>query len=212
MDLTGKVTSGSVFVLKFPSGGKLDYLDCRVGQMVKKGHLLARLDQSKLQVYLDRSLKRYGQVRAEFDERQTKKLDEYGKRKFQAELDVSVKNVEIAKENLENTNLYAPVAGMIVEVDPGVAGMNITPAGFTVTLLDPASFYFQASVSEVDLSKVKTGVSVSVSLKSMPGSVIAGKIERIGFVVGKGGKFPVAISLANKADLRLGLTGVARLS
>lgn len=96
MELTGKIAADKVLKLKFLIGGKLNYLNSYPGQAVKKGQLLAKLEQTELQAYLDRALKYYEQVRAEFDEKQGKNLNEYEKRKIQAELEVAVKNTEIA--------------------------------------------------------------------------------------------------------------------
>lgn len=74
MELTGKIESSKILKLKFLIGGKLNYLNTHQGQTVKKGQLLAKLEQTELQTYLDRSLKYYEQVRAEFDEKQGKNL------------------------------------------------------------------------------------------------------------------------------------------
>ena len=209
MELNGKITSDKILKLKFSSSGKLAQLNVSSGQTVKKGQLLARLDQTELQAYLDRSLKYYEQVRADFDEKQKGNLNEYDKRKVQAELEVSIKNTEIAKTNLEATNLYSPVDGIIAEVDPIAVGVNITPAGFLITILDHQSFYFQAEVKEEDLGKVKPDLSAKISLKAFPQKALEGKITGIGYLPLKDGVYPVNFSLNDLSELKPGMTGKA---
>jgi len=211
MELDGQVSSDRILTLKFSCSGRLSYLNYQIGQIVKKGQLLARLDQTEFQNYLDRSLKYYEQVRADFDEKQTKSLNEFDRRKLQAELDVSVKNVEIAKINLEDSNLYAPIDGLIVASDPIAVGINITPAGFVITLLDHNSFHFQASVAETELEKINLEASAIIKLTAFPARAITGKVKRIDFIADKKNQYPVIISLDDQESLRLGLTGKAKI-
>lgn len=209
MQLPGKIAAEGILKLKFLIGGKLILLNASSGQTVKKGELLARLDPTELQAYLDRALKYYEQVRSEFDEKQSKSLTEYEKRKIQAELEVAVKNVEIAKINLESTNLYAPISGIIIEVDPIAQGVNITPGGFVITLLDHQSFYFEVLLKEEDLGKIKPDLAAKITLKAFPGKVITGKVDWISYLATKEGVYSVRVSLEDKSELKIGLTGLA---
>lgn len=209
MNLIGKISSDNILTLKFGLGGTLSKIAYQTGQTVKKGVLLAQLNQTELQTYLDRALKYYDQVRADFDEKQGVKLDEYETRKRQAELEVSIKNVEIAKANLEATNLYAPNDGLIVDADPAAIGINITPGSFTITFLDTKTLYFLATAIEDQLSSLTIGKDVNVTLKAFPSVNLTGKIYFIGFQPVKEGDYPVKISLSSTDNLRLGLTGSA---
>lgn len=211
MELAGTVTSDRILKLKFLISGKVAVLRSSPGQTVKKGELLARLETTELQLYLDRALKYYEQVRAEFDEKQGKNLNEYEKRKMQAELDVSVKNIEIAKANLDATNLHAPIDGIIIEVDPVAVGVNITPANFVISLLDHQSFYFEAPVKEEYVGNVKADMPAKVTLKAFPGKTISGKVGWIAYTPIKDGVYPVRISLDDQSELKIGMRGTAYL-
>lgn len=211
MELAGKIAADRILKLKFLIGGTLRELNAKTSQTVKKGQLVARLDQTELQTYLDRALKYYEQMRAEFDEKQGKNLNEYEKRKVQAELDVSVKNIEIAKTNLEATNLYAPIDGIIIEVDPIAVGTNITPGNFIITLLDHQSFYLEVSLKEEDLGKIKVDMPSKVTLKAFPERIISGKVDWISYVPVKEGFFNLRVSLDDKSELKIGMTGKAEL-
>ena len=211
MDLSGKIVAGIIAHFKFSIGGKLFSLNCRVGETVAKGKLLASLEKTELQAYLDRALKQYDLERALFDEKQKENLTEYEKRKYQDSLDIAVKNVEIAKANLEATNLYSSIDGVVTQMDPGNPGENITPAGFVITVLDPKSYYFQAELPEENLSRVSVGQPVKIILKALPDKSLEGKVGQISLMPTQEGSYSVSISISLLQELRLGLTGTATL-
>jgi len=205
VDFNGKVASSKIAELKFQVGGKLSLLNCKISDNVKKGQLLASLEKTELQAYLDRALKQYDLERALFDEKQKEQLTEYEKRKYQDSLDISIKNVEIAKANLDATDLFTPIEGMIIRMDSNLKGVNITPSGFVITILGNQSFVFEAEVPEENLSQFTIGQTVKVNLKI--GKTIAGKVEKIGLEPIKETNYPIEISLSDQNNLRLGLTG-----
>jgi multidrug resistance efflux pump len=208
MTLSGSVVTDKILKLRFSSSGRISSVNFQVGDEVKKGQLLARLDSSDLQTRLDRELKQYEKVRADFEQKSKKELNEFDRTQLQAGLDISVKNVELAKQSLDSINLHSPVTGIVIDADPAVAGMNITPAGFTVSILDPASLYFEAAVVEKDLSKLEVGQKATIKLVAFPKQKLTGTVVRIGYVPNRG-KYPVNILLEETAPLRLGLTGKA---
>lgn len=209
MQLPGKISAYRILKLKFLGSGKIISLNANLGQTIKKGDLLAKLDPGEPQTYLDRALKYYEQVRAEFDEKQNKSLSEYDKRKIQAELEVSIKNVELAKINLEASGLYAPINGIIIDIDPIAVGLNISPSNFIITLLDHQSFYFQAEIPEDDLNIVKADMPVKVSLKAFSGKTFDGKVSWVSYFPEKEGIYNVHVALSDLSELKLGLSGTA---
>lgn len=209
MEFSGKIKASETAFLKFQISGKLASVNCKVRDTVKKGQILATLEKTELQAYLDRALKEYDLERAIFDEKQKENLTEYEKRKYQDSLDISVKNVEIAKANLNATDLYSSLEGIVTEMDPGRPGENITPAGFVITVINPKSLFFEGELPEENLSQIQVGQSVKVSLKAFPDKTFEGKIEKIGFSPIKEGVFPASVLLSDLSGLRLGLSGSA---
>jgi len=212
MELKGSVQAARISRLKFPISGKLAQIKVKEGDRVKRGQLLAALDKTQLQAYLDRALKQYDRERAEFDQKQKEKPTEYEKRKYQNELDISVKNVEIAKVNLDEAELYATLNGIVAKIDLGLAGENISPAKFVITLIDPESFFFQAEVEEEKLNTVSINQKVKITLKAFEGKIFEGKTTRISILpLRKSGIYPVEISLEGQSNLRVGLSGKVQL-
>jgi len=209
MELEGLIQAARISRLKFPISGRLASVKIKEGDQVKKGQLLASLDKTQLQAYLDRALKQYDRERAEFDQKQKESPTEYEQRKYQDELDISVKNVEIAKVNLDETELHATLNGVVAKIDLGLVGENISPAKFVITLIDPQSLFFQAEVEEEKLTAVSVGQEVKITLKAFKGKIFKGKVVRIGLLPLKAGAYPVEISLEEQDDLKVGLTGKA---
>ena len=212
MVISGSLVTDQLLQLRFATSGQLSHLHFSIGNRVSKGQLLARLNQSDRQTYLDRALKQYEKTRAEFDAKTKTDLTEYERTKLQSELDISVKNVELAKIDLEATNLYSPITGLVVAADSGAVGMNITPAAFTITLLDPNSIYFQGYIDQKDLSSIEVSQPATIALTAYPDLVLTGQVTRVGFLPHKS-SYPVAVSIdGDKDHLRLGLTGKATLT
>lgn len=209
MEIQGKIVAREIVDLKFQIGGKLNVLSVKAGDQVKKGQLLASLDKTELQAYLDRALKTYDLERAGFDEKQKQNLTPYEQRKYQDELDISVKNVEIAKANLDGTDLFAPMDGFILSMGNATPGVNITPSGFVITLLSPSSLCFQGELKEEDFSKINYDGSVKIVLKAFPDKTYDGKVEKIGLSALKDGIFPIFVTLTDTFNLRIGMTAKA---
>lgn len=209
MTLTGYISNDLFMDAKFSISGTLTSVKVTVGQTVSNKQLLATLQSKELQAYLDRALKYYDAIRAEFDEKQKKGLSDYERIKIQSELDIAVKNVEIAKANLEAANLLSPISGVVGWISRGAPGLNITPSGFAITLIDPNSYFFEALVKEEDLDKVKVDNYAEVKLKAFKDKVIKGRVASIGLINIKEGQYPVKIVLTDFSDLRLGLSGEA---
>ncbi len=209
MQLPGKIVSHNIIKLKFSMSGTIRSVSASPGKSVKKGELLATIDKKELQAYLDRALKYYESERAEFDVKQKKEMGGYEKVKSQNSLDISVKNVEIAKSNLEATNLYAPIDGIVSEMDPIVPGVNISPSNFVITIINPSSFYFEAIVKEEDLEEIGIDDYAEITLTAFKDKKFKGRISSIGLMPSGNGKYPVIIVLENTDNLRLGLNGEA---
>ena len=89
--------------------------------------------------------------------------------------------------------------------------MNITPAAFTITLLDPNSIYFQGYIDQKP-SSIEVSQPATIALTAYPDLFLTGQVTRVGFLPHKS-SYPVAVSIDGDRDhLRLGLTGKATLT
>jgi HlyD family secretion protein len=92
--------------------------------------------------------------------------------------------VGVARAELALTVVRAPFAGVIADCGTEV-GEWITPAPpgvpipAVLDLIDPGSVYVSAPIDEVDSDRVKPGQEVRVTVDSLPGQKLAGRLARV---------------------------------
>jgi HlyD family secretion protein len=92
--------------------------------------------------------------------------------------------VGVAQAELALTVVRAPFPGVIADCSTEV-GEWITPAPpgvpipAVLDLIDPGSVYVSAPIDEVDSERVKPGQEVRVTVDSLPGQKLAGRLARV---------------------------------
>jgi len=97
---------------------------------------------------------------------------------------VSSARTDVAKSQLERTQLIAPFDGVVAEINgelneyvtPSPPGIATPPA---VDLIDNSCFYVAAPIDEVDAPKVVVGKSARVSLDAFGDKRLPGTVRRI---------------------------------
>ncbi len=93
----------------------------------------------------------------------------------QAQVKEAASAIEVINTQIEYSNLYAPISGVVLVKNTEV-GEFIVPGGAVVTLGDVKRPWLKAYINEADLGKVKLGQKVSVTTDSHPGKIYPGKI------------------------------------
>ena len=92
--------------------------------------------------------------------------------------------VDVTKAHLERTQLHAPFAGVIAEIN-GELGEFVTPSPVgiptppTVDLIDASCLYISAPIDEVDAPRVRAGLPARISLDAFPGQTFPGHVRRV---------------------------------
>lgn len=194
---------------KFPTGGKVAKVNKFSGDTVKKWDIIASLDKTVFQMELDRELADFERTRADFEifaqknkEPQTD-LEKYLKMEKQAALNASVKSVELAKVKLDESVLLSPVDGLVLEDNGLVPGINITPAGSAIKIIDSSSYYFEIELDEKDIPFFRNEHEGKIKLESVDKDfpVKGGKI------ISDGEDFTVRFAISFTEQIILGLKG-----
>jgi len=180
--------------------GVIEKIYVDFNSQVKKGQLLAQLDETPLLTQLEQSKASVDQSEAEvkyqkatFDRYKVlaeKKLiaqsdfdlAEYNYNKAVANLN-NVKSVyERSRINLSYARIYSPIDGIILEraVDEGqtVAASFSTPTLFTIAN-DLTQMRVEAKVDEADIGKVLNGQRVEFTVDAFPLKKFAGEVTEI---------------------------------
>ena len=100
-----------------------------------------------------------------------------------------VKSSEISlaevEERLEETEIFAPINGVIIEklVEEGqiiASGISNVSGGTSIaTIADMSRLFIIADIDETDIGSVKIGHAVKITADAYPGKVFKGKVTRI---------------------------------
>jgi len=90
----------------------------------------------------------------------------------------------VSRAHLTRTQLYAPFAGVIAEIN-GELGEFVTPSPVgiptppTVDLIDASCLYISAPIDEVDAPRIRAGLPARISLDAFPNEVFPGHVRRV---------------------------------
>ncbi|MBC8181767.1 efflux RND transporter periplasmic adaptor subunit [candidate division KSB1 bacterium] len=189
---SGKLASKTEMKLSFKIGGITEDILVEEGQKVRKGQLLAKLDQSEINAKVTQV--RSGFAKVSRDLERVKKLyaDSVAtleqKQDATTAYEVALSNIKVAEFNLQHSAIYAPQDGKILkrlgEKNELIgAGMPVFFFGST-----GKDWIVRAGVSDRDIIRLQLGDSASVLFDAYPDK-----------------KFPAYVSeIAEAADPRTG--------
>lgn len=206
-----------VIDLRFAYSGKVSFVSKKKGDFVKKLEAVAGLEKKTFQAELDKQLSDFERVRAEFEIFNLQKgepsddITKYLKTEKQAQLNISVKEVELAKSKLDQADLISPVEGIIIEDNDIVPGINISPASNPIIVLETASYFFEFEIEQSNLQSFKESVDVRIKIADITREIPGTTRKVISSLQTKPGKFLVIVDLQDKTDLLLGMQGEVKL-
>jgi HlyD family secretion protein len=92
--------------------------------------------------------------------------------------------IDVTRAQLERSQLRAPFAGIIAEIN-GELGEFVTPSPVgiptppTVDLIDASCLYISAPIDEVDAPRVREGLPARISLDAFPDRAFPGHVRRV---------------------------------
>ena len=104
-----------------------------------------------------------------------------------ADVDVTTMNdylqaqarVDEAKRQLDHTVIYAPFSGMVTQVETVQRGMYLAAATAAFGLVSTDNVWVEANPKETELTNVKQGDPVTVTVDTYPGRTWNGVVEAI---------------------------------
>lgn len=187
-------------------------IEAEEGDFVEAGQILARVETDRYALQVERA--NAALKRLDMDYQRKKEL--YGKKlvsaedfeRVAAEYEATKAGVKLARLDLEYTSIRAPISGFISErlVRAGNLVKLHQPV-YRVTSYDPLLAVLH--VPERELSVLRKGLEVSMSLDAWPGESFKGEVIRISPVVDPAtGTFRVTAEITDHGDmLKPGLFG-----
>jgi RND family efflux transporter MFP subunit len=161
-------------------GGIVERVFVREGEKVRPGQLLARLDTSEDRVKLAQAEAALAQAQRAVAEAEFRN-DPSGASSAKIQAEVHGAEVAFEEQRLDQAQLHAPIAGVIVT--PKVeekTGTMLKPGEAFCEIVDQDHMAAEMSVPETDLPLLRPGNHVALKLNAYPSRTFGGVVERIG--------------------------------
>lgn len=200
--LTGEVTPDVQVEVKPEVGGKIKELHVEVGQTVKKGSILAVIDDTDLknekasaettisgaEVVVQKAKGNYERARALYEQKLISK-ESFDNLKADFEvaensLDKTRRSLQTVEDKLAKTKVLAPADGTIlsmpvVEGQVVVAAASVNSGTTLMTFADLSRLLIKSHVNQVDAPRLITGLPVEINMSETGEDPVKAHIEFI---------------------------------
>lgn len=201
LEATGIIKSqvGASVKIGARATGAISRVYVRVGDVVRKGQVVAEIDARELQAQRAEAAARLklAEAKAVYAAKTLPRYETLTKAGLQAQatLDETEQNHKVARAEaaaaraalatldvrISYTKIVSPIDGVVSQVtaqegETIVAGLQVANL---VTVLDPARLEMWIYVDETDVGRVKTGLPVEFRVDSQPDKVFTGALDRV---------------------------------
>ena len=180
---SGTVEEESGTSLSFLAAGTLSHLYVAEGQMVRKGALLASIDETSLRNAYDMAAAT--RMQAEDAYGRMKQLHESGSLpdiqwiEVQSKLKQAVAAEQIARKSLSDGKLHAPFAGFVA-AKMAEAGQNVMPGMPVLKLVKIDRVKVKIAVPENEIAGIRKGDTLQVEVPALEGKAFKGIVAEKG--------------------------------
>ncbi len=188
VSITGKIEAENKANLTFQSLETLSAIYVKLGDIVKKGQVIACIDEQKLQASYRQAQQDFTAAKAAsqqyYDDHNNdteSNAEKVQRTAIDAAQNKAYDQILKVQHDLNNSCLYSPLAGVMTRIDADTPGVNVNSTTvFTVT--DPNSLNFAMDVDEADIGKISQGEIVDLNLDTYPDENIKLHVNSIDFV------------------------------
>ncbi len=216
LELQGSIETKENIIIYPEFSGILSTLYVKEGQPVKKGQLLAKIDDGGLQKQLEQLKVQYQLSKTTY-ERQKRLWDQKIGSEIQylqakSIMKAQEKGIAAMKDQLEKTYVKAPFSGIIDEVITE-QGSVIAPGNNLFKLVNLDRMYVKSNVPEIYLPNIKVGTFVEVYIPVL-GEKMDAYVSRMSHTIDKDNRtFSIEIEVPNKdGQLKPNLTVQLRIN
>lgn len=169
-DYSGIIEESYSSMISFQVAGNIRQIYCGENQHVTKGTLLASLDKVVHQNSYDMALSTYKQAEDTYNRLKIlyddNSLPEIKWIETQTALQNARSMVNIARNNLDNCNLYAPFSGVVAEKITEV-GANVMPGVPVFNLVKLEKIKIKVTVPEKEVSRINMGQKAIIKILAL---------------------------------------------
>lgn len=186
---TGNLAMPDSVNLSFGASGKVQEVLVEIGDEVKKGQVLARLDTSTLEQNLIQAQINVKSAQYSLEKAKQPTTTASGDRILSAPdpLDIEIKELQLelakkrlkdAERQLEEATIVAPFDGVVAQVNIS-KGDRVSDSATAIRLLDTSKLEVDVVVSEMDVFQIKPGARAMVQVDAVSGISFPARVKRI---------------------------------
>ncbi len=207
LEFSGTVEPSQTIPLTFRTSGTVEKVLVEEGDFVKKGQLLATVDETDARNMLEITQSKYQQALDAYNRLKSVynkgSLPEIKWVEMETNLAQAKSSLELAKNNLEKCKLISPSAGVIGKrnIEPGMSSINLT--GAPLEIVDLKTVHIKIPVPEKEVSKIKKGLNADILVSALENKQFVGKIINVSPVADKFSRTYDAKIEVNNPDFEL---------
>ena len=189
LNYSGTVEASQTIPLSFRTSGTVEKVLVDEGDFVKKGQLLATIDDTDAKNLLEITQAKYQQATDAYNRLKTVydkgSLPEIKWVEMESNLAQAKSSLELSKNNLEKCKLISPANGIIGRrnIEPGMSSINLS--GSPLEIADIKTVNIKISVPENEISKVKKGLKAEISVSAVGNKKYEGNVTTVSQVADK---------------------------
>ena len=212
---TGTANTEKVINLSFRNTGIITEFNLKIGQTVKKGQLLAKLDNVQSRLNYENSLSSLNSAKSQMNteklnldrvrslyEKGSTSLSDYesAKNQYRTAVDSyesAKRSVAIQQEQVRYGFIYAPENGVIAAVNAEIEE-NVT-AGQNIAILNAGiDMKIELGIPENLINKVEKDMTVAINMSSLEDAVFSGTIREVSPSIDPNtSTYPVSVKIIN---------------
>jgi len=200
---SGTIEESETIPLSFSGSGNVSRVLVSEGDFVKKGALLAILNDESYKNAYEKALASQNQAEDAYKRLlpmyKNGSLPEIKIIESETSLQSAKSSAAIAKKNYDDCKLYSPSNGYIGKrsIEPGMIALpNITP----ITVVKIEKVFARVPVAENEISSIKKGQKANIKIAALNNSEFTGTIEELGVLADPiAHTYKIKIGIINKA-------------
>lgn len=216
LDLTGTFEARRELNIIGESQGRITQLNIEEGQLVSKGQVVAKIDDTNIQAQLTTakaSLEKSKKDMERYERLVTAgAISQVKYEEMKLGYQNSLANITSIEQQLKYSVARSPMSGIVKELKVD-QGSFATPGGTIATVIDVNKLKMIVKVGETDIIRIKRGQRVEITTEVYPGNVFNGTVKLISVQADAGRKYDVEIELTNpnKTPLKPGMYGTVKI-
>jgi RND family efflux transporter MFP subunit len=207
LEFSGTIEPSQTIPLSFRTPGTVEKVLVEEGDFVKKGQLLATIDETDARNLYEMSASKYEQAADAYERLKSVydkgSLAEIKWVEMETNLQQAKSSLELSKNNLGKCKLFSPANGIIGirNIEPGMSAINIT--GTPLEIVDIKTVNIKIPIPENEISKIKKGLVANITVSALGNKKYEGIITNVSQVADKFSRTYDAKILVTNTDYEL---------